>query len=211
MLNKNKFNKKIFAMYIAISFFFMGIFILLSYILFEEKVVYITSLINTTAINENNTTTSISFDYEIQRLSNYPNWGEKYASINFPTLNLTMPVYYGDSLKVLKYGVGTYPGGLFPGEGGSVILPSHNALDGFGRLPELEKGDKIIINANYGTFYYIVDSYKIVQETELDAFPIQNEKEMLVLYTCYPINKSVVGRKTLRYVVYANRVGDLNE
>ena len=52
---------------------------------------------------------------------------------------------------------------------------------------------------------------KVVKETNLAAFPIQHDHELLIMYTCYPINQSVVGRKTKRYVVYAKKVGVLSE
>ena len=55
------------------------------------------------------------------------------------------------------------------------------------------------------------ESKKVVKETDLAAFPIQHEKELLILYTCWPINRSVVGRKTERLVIYANKVGDSYE
>ena len=52
---------------------------------------------------------------------------------------------------------------------------------------------------------------KVVSEKDLNAFKIQHEEERLIMYTCYPINRSVVGRKTKRYVVYAKKVGVVNE
>lgn len=211
MHNKKHFNKKIFAIYVALSFFFLGIFIVISYFIFGSKIDYYASLINTTAIKGDSESTTTTIDLETRKITKYPSWGAKYATINLPTIDLSMPVFYGDSLKILKYGVGTFDGAYMPGEGGTIIMPSHNALDGFGKIPGLEKGDKIVVDTTYGSFEYSVDSYKIVQDTQLDAFPIQDEKEMLILYTCYPINKSVVGRKTLRYVVYANRVGGTYE
>ena len=45
---------------------------------------------------------------------------------------------------------------------------------------------------------------KLVNETEKDKLPIQKEKEILMVYTCYPFNN--IGYTTQRYVVYANRV-----
>ena len=48
--------------------------------------------------------------------------------------------------------------------------------------------------------------FKVVKETDLEAFPIQHDHELLIMYTCWPINRSVVGRKTQRLVVYAERV-----
>ena len=39
------------------------------------------------------------------------------------------------------------------------------------------------------------------KETEVDKLPIQRDKEILMVYTCYPFNN--VGYATQRYVVYA--------
>ena len=42
---------------------------------------------------------------------------------------------------------------------------------------------------------------KLIYETQLDMIPIQREKEILMLFTCYPFNN--IGYATQRYVVYA--------
>ena len=89
-------------------------------------------------------------------------------------------------------------------------MAAHNNEGFFHEIDRLVKGSKITLETTYGTFTYEVDSYKVVKETDLDAFPIQDEKEMLIMYTCYPIRYGVVGRRTERYVVYSHRVGDDN-
>lgn len=45
---------------------------------------------------------------------------------------------------------------------------------------------------------------KIVNETDLELLPIQKEKEILMLYTCYPFQN--IGYTTQRYVVYAEKI-----
>ena len=42
---------------------------------------------------------------------------------------------------------------------------------------------------------------KIINETDVDQIPIQDEKEILMIYTCYPLNN--IGYATQRYVVYS--------
>ena len=42
---------------------------------------------------------------------------------------------------------------------------------------------------------------KLIKETEVDKLPIQKDKEILMVYTCYPFNN--IGYATQRYVVYA--------
>lgn len=42
---------------------------------------------------------------------------------------------------------------------------------------------------------------QLIKETEVDKLPIQKDKEILRVYTCYPFNN--IGYATQRYVVYA--------
>lgn len=41
-------------------------------------------------------------------------------------------------------------------------------------------------------------------ETETDKLPIQKEKEILMLYTCYPIKDTE--KTPYRYVIYAKKI-----
>ena len=80
----------------------------------------------------------------------------------------------------------------------------HNSEDVFRRFDELEIGDKIIVTTSYGTFEYVIYNYKIINETQVEELPIQKDKEILMIYTCYPLNN--IGYAYQRYVVYANLV-----
>ena len=98
-------------------------------------------------------------------------------------------------------------GSYFPGEGGSIIYMGHNSADTFRRFNELEVGDKIVITTSYGTFEYEIYDYKIVHETAIEELPIQKEKEILMVFTCYPLKN--YGHAYERYVVYANLVNTI--
>ena len=37
-------------------------------------------------------------------------------------MKLELPIYHGDTLKILRKGVGHYAGSYFPGENGTVLL-----------------------------------------------------------------------------------------
>ena len=80
----------------------------------------------------------------------------------------------------------------------------HNFKTFLKRLPELVEGDIIDVETNYGRFKYEVYDTKIINERQVDLVPIQEEKEILMIYTCYPINN--IGHAYQRYVVYANRL-----
>lgn len=77
----------------------------------------------------------------------------------------------------------------------------HNSKKMFRRFSELQIGDEISVNTVYGEFNYKIYDMQLIKETEIDKLPIQKEKEILMIYTCYPFNN--VGYATQRYVVYA--------
>ena len=139
------------------------------------------------------------------KIKNYPEYGTQYANIIIPRINLDLPVFYGDSLDILKKGVGHSSGSYFPGEGGSIVFMGHNSQKFFRRFGELEVGDLITVKATYGTYDYKIYSMRLIKETDLGALPIQRDKEILMAYTCYPFNN--IGYATQRYVIYAERIG----
>ena len=198
---------------VAIAFFFSAIFVLIYYYLLEERMSSYINLINAAALKkvEDERATEVEYNFEQRRLINYPRFGKKYATLKIDKMNLKLPIYFGDTLKILRYGIGHYAGSFFPGENGTIVLAGHNTAGFFKKLDVLKPGDKVEIETTYGKFTYEVDSSKIVKETDLAAFPLQHDKEMLIMYTCYPMNHSVVGRRKKRYVVYAYKVGEVDE
>ena len=162
-------------------------------------------LVNQVAVKVEKTTEKQAMEMnEDNRLENYPEYGTQYATIEIPKIDVNLPVYYGDTLQILKNGVGHSSGSYFPGEGGSIIYMGHNSKKVFRRFSELEIGDPIKVTTNYGEFNYKIYDMQLVKETETDKLPIQKEKEILMVYTCYPFNN--IGYATQRYVVYAELV-----
>lgn len=138
---------------------------------------------------------------ENNKIKNYPEYGTKYATIKIPKIDVDLPVYYGDSLDILKKGVGHSSGSYFPGEGGSIIYMGHNSKKMFRRFSELQKGNEIEVTTSYGDFKYKIYDMQLINESDVDKLPIQKDKEILMVYTCYPFNN--VGYAYQRYVVYA--------
>ena len=208
---KGKSRTKTVAINIAIAFFFTAIFVLCYYYFVEEELSFYINVINTTAAPKTGEEKHASYNFETSKLLNYPSYGKKYATLSIKSIDMNLPVYHGDSLKILRHGIGHYAGSYFPGENGTIILAGHNTAAYFKRLDELEKGDMVVIEASYGTFKYIVDRSDVVKETDYEAFKVSHDKESLIMYTCYPMNRRVVGRRTKRYVVYAYKEGDTSE
>lgn len=171
-------------------------------IIIGQKKDFIMTLINTISIKKEEKV-EIETVIEDNKLKNYPEYGTSYATINIPKININLPVYYGDTMEILKKGVGHSSGSYFPGEGGSIVYMGHNSKKVFRNFSKIEKGDLINIKTDYGDFSYKVYDTKIVEETDINALPIQDNKEMLMIYTCYPFNN--IGYATQRYVVYAEK------
>ena len=186
----------------AVSFFFVAFFAFLFFLFGEKQIKPYFSLasnLSYSTIKKENT--DISFDSVQKRLLDYPNYGTIWATLKIPTLNLELPVYHGDTLDLLRYGVGHLAGSYFPGEGGSIVYMGHNSRKVFRRFSELQIGDSIKVTTSYGEFNYKIYDMQLINETETDKLPIQKEKEILMVYTCYPFNN--IGYATQRYVVYA--------
>lgn len=141
---------------------------------------------------------------EKKRLENYPAYGTKYGQLEIDSINLSLPIYLGDTVDILSYGVGHYSGSYFPGEGGSIIYAAHNTPPFFRNLPTVKVGDTIKITTDYGEFHYKVYETQIIHQSEAEKLPVQDVEEILMLYTCYPVTG--IGHKSHRFVVYAELV-----
>lgn len=129
-----------------------------------------------------------------KKIISYPTYGTKYGTIYLN--NESDNIYFGDSVNILKQGVGTSSLYDIPGDKDKVVLSGHNTGI-FKNLSNLKNGNKIVIETNYAKFEYTVKTSKIVNETNLNSL----EKDYdLILYTCYP-NKELYGNK--RLIIYA--------
>lgn len=160
--------------------------------LFREDITLGLDVISLMNVNEkiaNQETTVID-----KKIVSYPSYGTKYGTIYLN--NESDNIYFGDSVNILKRGVGTSSLYDIPGDKDKVVLSGHNTGI-FKNLSNLKNGNKIVIETNYAKFEYNVKTSKIVNETDLNSL----EKDYdLILYTCYP-NKELYGNK--RLIIYA--------
>ena len=167
-----------------------------------EEVVTLTNMVSVNSENKEIVQETV-LDEE-KKIKNYPEFGKEYATIEIPKIDKKLPVYFGDSLDILKNGVGHFSGSFFPGEGGSIIYMAHNSAKYFRRLGELQIGNEIIVTTSYGKYTYKIYDMQLIKETEGDKLEIQDQKEILMVYTCYPFIN--IGHATQRYVVFAELV-----
>lgn len=188
---------------LIVALFIVLIIFTVIYLCYGKEISNLIELVNQIALKVENTDENkeIEIDKITSKLINYPEYGTQYATIEIPKINVNLPIYFGDTLEILKKGVGHSSGSYFPGEGGSIIYMGHNSINVFRRFSELQKENSIIVKTNYGEYTYKIYDMKLVKETEIDKLPIQKEKEILMIYTCYPFNN--IGYATQRYVIYA--------
>ena len=191
---------------IIVAFFITSALMLVIYLFCGQEIEEIFSLVSKVSIdiNPEREQEPIEIDKDDNTLINYPEYGTKYATIKIDKIDLEAPVYYGDTLEILKKGVGHSSGSYFPGEGGSIIYMGHNSKKMFRRFSELQIGNEIKVTTTYGEYTYKIYDMQLIKETEVDKLPIQKDKEILMVYTCYPFNN--IGYATQRYVVYAELV-----
>ena len=187
---------------LIVALFITAILIMGVNLLFGAKIEETISLISKVSIGvkENSEEITTIID-DNKKIKNYPEYGTKYATIKIPKIDVELPIYYGDTLEILKKGVGHSSGSYFPGEGGSIIYMGHNSKKMFRRFSELQKENEIEVTTSYGDFKYKIYDMQLIKETEVDKLPIQKQEEILMVYTCYPFNN--IGYATQRYVVYA--------
>ena len=208
-MHNNFFSKTLKAtiLNVIVALFITGIVIGAIYLLANKQIEECISLISKVSIDTENKAPieEAKLTEEDNRITNYPEYGTQYATIQIPSIDVDLPVFYGDTLDIIKGArVGHAGGSYFPGEGGSIIYMGHNSTKVFRRFSELKKGDMITVKPSYGEYKYKIYDMQIVQENETDKLPIQKDKEILMIYTCYPF--VYVGYTTQRYVVYAELV-----
>ena len=140
----------------------------------------------------------------------FPEVGELYGKVTCEKLGLDAPVYWGDTSAILRSGAGQYKYSFPPGFGRTIILSAHN-ISFFNPLKNAEAGDIIRFDTNYETYEYKVIKTEVAKASDLETVfkgMLLDEKETLVMYTCYPFDAVVAGPD--RFVVYCERVKGLD-
>ena len=188
---------------IIVAFVYVIIIIVVILVFFSPQISKAISVINTITVkSEEKEAANVKIDLTHNKLITKPKYGTKYGNLVIEDLEVDLPLYYGDDLATIRYGVGQSLGSYFPGEGGSIVCMAHNTEGFLRKLPEIEIGTKIKINTVYGEYTYTVYETKIVPQEDLEAAYIQDEKEILILYTCYPVNS--IGHATQRFMTYSS-------
>ena len=191
--------------HLIVAIMFIILIAVIIFVLFGSRISMAISLINKVSIDTSNVVLKdVKLNSITKRLESYPEYGTKYGDLSIDSLDVDLPLYYGDTLSILRNGVGHSSGSYFPGEGGTIVCMAHNTIGYLYNLSDIEIGANIVITTTYGKFTYEVEETKIVPETQVDAVSVSHGEEMLILYTCYPTN--TFGHATKRFITYSKLV-----
>lgn len=130
---------------------------------------------------------------------------EKQNTLEVPKLSLSVPIIFSTTTEKapiaedLNLGVVYYPGSVYPGQVGQIVILGHSAPPGwpkikhdwvFTDLEKLEVGDAIMIDLNNRQYTYLVKSKTIIQRgADVPDDGSSANKNILTLISCWPPGK----------------------
>jgi len=144
---------------------------------------------------------------------------DKQNTLEIPKISISVPIIFSASseknsiMRDLDLGVVYYPGSVYPGQTGQIIILGHSAPPGwptikhdwvFTDIDKLTKGDRILIDLNNKQYTYIVKQKTIIQRgAEVPVDGLSLDKNVLTLISCWP-----PGKDYQRIIVQAELVGN---
>ena len=130
---------------------------------------------------------------------------DKQNTLEIPKISISVPIIFSTSTdktslaKDLDMGVVYYPGSVYPGQTGQIVVLGHSAPPGwpkikhdwvFTDLEKLAEGDKILIDLNNKQYTYIVKQKTIIQRgAEVPKDNLGAANNIITLISCWPPGK----------------------
>lgn len=159
---------------------------------------------------------NLSPDFSIETIDNFPAITAKNKNFTPPYLEfkISVPKIGLESVNTIVYSshfeenLAHLPGSALPGEKGNVFITGHSMLPNlapkgskafFAKLPDVKKGDEIIVDALGQRYVYKVTELKIIDPKDISVIlPPDPNGRYISLMTCVP-----PGFNTKRLVVVA--------
>jgi LPXTG-site transpeptidase (sortase) family protein len=154
------------------------------------------------ALSHNNSTTQNPL--AIQKIVK-TSYTEKQNTIEIPKISISVPIIFSTStdknaiMKDLDAGVVFYPGSVYPGQTGQMIILGHSAPPGwptikhdwvFTDLDKLSVGDTVLIDVNNKQYTYIVKQKDIIKKgADVPTNSSVTTNNVLTLISCWPPGK----------------------
>ena len=130
---------------------------------------------------------------------------DKQNILEIPKISISAPIVFSSNKETkeletdLNSGVVYYPGSVYPGQSGQIVILGHSAPLGwpkikydwvFSNLDKLEAGDEILINLNKKQYTYIVKKTTIIKAgQEIPTDSSLKDTNTLNLVSCWPPGK----------------------
>jgi len=129
---------------------------------------------------------------------------EKQNTLEIPKISISVPIIFSNSAektsltKDLDSGVVYYPGSVYPGQTGQIIILGHSAPAGwpkvkhdwvFSNLNQLIPGDIILIDLNNKQYTYVVKQKTIINRGAEVPLEGSANNNVLTLISCWPPGK----------------------
>lgn len=130
---------------------------------------------------------------------------DKQNALEIPKISISVPIIFSasaekDSLEEdLDSGVVYYPGSVYPGQVGQIVILGHSAPLGwpkvkydwvFSDLDKLIAGDRILVDLNNKQYTYIVKQKTIIQRgADVPMGSADGSNNVLTLISCWPPGK----------------------
>lgn len=148
------------------------------------------------------TTTATAVQPEINVKTVYT---DKQDTLEIPKISISVPIIFSASankdslMKDLDAGVVFYPGSVYPGQAGQMIILGHSAPPGwphikhdwaFTDLDKLSPGDTIAIDLNNKQYTYVVKQKTIIKKgADVPQDNSLASNNVLTLISCWPPGK----------------------
>ncbi len=136
--------------------------------------------------------------------------GNVIATVDIPSIKVSLPIYYGASTENLTKGAALLKGtSLVGGDiGAHSVITAHTGLLSSKLFTDLDKmalGDLFTLSTINGTRTYQVDQILVVEPSDISALGIDPAHDYVTLVTCTPY-----GENTHRLLVRGTRVSAEN-
>ena len=125
--------------------------------------------------------------------------GDFIGTLEIPRINKVIPIYEGTDSSQLKKGAGHYIKSVLPGAMDNSVIAGHRDSV-FSKFGALKIGDSLNVTTSYGSFVYIIDSFRIVKADDRTVI-VPTDAATLTLSTCYPFY--FIGSAPKRFIVTA--------
>ena len=129
-----------------------------------------------------------------------------FGFIEIPSINITLPIYFGASDENMRLGATQLTGTSYPigGTNTNSVIAAHRGFyktEMFRHIDKIKIGDKLIIRNPYNTLEYTAYKTMIIKPNEVNKLTIIDGEDMVTLISCHPFPNNYE-----RYVVYFKRV-----